>query len=282
MKMQMISQTRRRLKVPFAVAILIALALTGCSSTQKSAGKTLTTEGFTLTYIDKAQAGSEINELVLQHPLSISERQMVFHMVALSYENNSLLGKTGPVFTKEDIQKTKHLLTKALNKAHSQNILRFEVESEGGITEVELFASGGKLHWRFFEIQGVKHSLTRNQMTRYGTAWRMVLKKGQKFHATKTLLGAKQSTNWIEAKIDLPAPENLKTARPKSNDLNPGTAQSVPPASQSNLPQTVTPEKGGTDLEEKLQLLKRLHEKQLINQQDYEKRQKDLLDQYLR
>ena len=279
MTTQMISQTSRPLKVPFAVAILIALVLTGCTSTQKSAGKTLTTEDFTLTYIDKAQAGSKINELVLQHPLSISERQMVFHMVALSYENNSLLGKTGPVFTKEDIQKTKYLLTKALNTAHSQNIVRFEVESEGGTTEVELFASEGKLHWRFFEIQGVKHSLTRNQMARYGTAWRMVLKKGQKFHTTKTLLGAKQSTNWIEAKIDLPAPENLKMARPKRDTPNSGQSA---PLSQKNTPQTVAPEKGGSDLEEKLKLLKRLHEKQLINQQDYEKRQKDLLDQYLR
>lgn len=280
MKIQTLSKTSILFQATSAVAILIALALTGCSSTQKSAGKTLTTEDFTLTYIDKAQAGSEINELVLQHPLSISERQMVFHMVALSYEYNSLLGKTVPVFTKGDIQKSKHLLTKALNKAHSQNIVRFEVESEGGTTEVELFASGGKLHWRFFKIQGVKHSLTRNQMTRYGTAWRMVLKKGQKFHATKTLFGAKQSTNWIEAKIDLPAPENLKKARPESDSRNSGAVQS--PAPQTSSPTTAAPEKNTASLEEKLKLLKHLHEKQLINPQEYEKRQKDLLDQYLR
>ena len=267
--------------LPFAVAITIVLALAGCSSTHKSADKTLTMEDFTLTYSDKAQAGSEINELILQHPLTITERQMVFHMVALSYENHSLFGKATPVFTSEDIKKTKHLLTKTLNKAHSKNIVSFKVKSEGGTTQGELFASKGKLHWRFFEIQGVKYSLTRNQMARYGTAWRMVPGKGQKFHVSDKLLGTKQWTNWIEAIIDLPAPKNLKTARPESNSPNTGKGQSaLPPQTRST--KTAVPEKGATDLEGKLQLLKHLHEKQLIDQQEYETRRKDLLDQYLR
>ena len=259
------------LNIPFFVTIMIILVLAGCSSTQKSADKTLTTEDLTLTYIDKAQAGREINELILQHPLSISERQMVFHLVALSYENYSLLGKAGPIFTKEDIKKTKHLLTKALNKAHSQNIIRFEVESEGGTTKGELFASQGNLHWRFFEIQGVKYSLTRNQLAQYGTAWRMVPKKGQRFHTSDKFLGTKQWTNWIEAKIDLPAPENLKTARPKS----------ASPSSQPGPPKTTAPEKSTAGLEEKLKLLKHLHENQLIDQKEYERKRKDLLDQHL-
>jgi len=256
---------------------MIALILASCSSAHKSAGKTLTTEGFKLTFIDKAQAGSETGELILQHPLTITERQMVYHMVALTYENYSLLGKPSPVFTKDDINKTKRLLTKALNKAHSQNIVGFEVKSEDGTTRGELFASGGNLHWRFSEIQGVKHSLTRNQMTRYGTAWRMVPKSGQKVHVTDKLLGTKQWTNWIEAKIDLPAPANLKIA-PKR--LNPGTAQSKTP-SQPSRPQPTAPLKSTTDLEEKLKFLKHLHEKQLIDKREYEQKRKDLLDQYL-
>ena len=262
-------------------AIMTVLVLAGCSSTHKSAGKTLTTEDLKLTYTDKAQAGGEIKELILQHPLTITERQMVFHMVALTYENYSLLGEAGPVFTKDDIKKTKRLLTKALNKAHSQNIIGFELESEDGTTQGELFASKGNLHWRFFEIQGVKYSLTRNQMTRYGTAWRLVAKKGQKFHVTDKLLGAKQWANWIEAKINLPAPANLKIARPKKKRSNSGTAQSAPPSSQSSPPKATAPEKSTADLEEKLKFLKYLHENQLIDKREYEQKRKDLLDQYL-
>ena len=264
--------------IPFIVAIITALALAGCSSAQKSAGKKLTAEDFTLTYTDKAQAGAEIRELKLQHPLSITERQMVFHMVALTYENYSLLGKPGPIFTKDDINKAKRLLTKALTNAHSQNIIGFEVDSEDGTTKGELFASEGNLHWRFFQIRGIKYSLTRNQVARYGTAWKIIPKKGQKFHVTDKLLGAKQWTNWIEAKIDLPAPGNLRVKSKNKQRSNPGTAQSRPTSSR---PKSTAPQKSTTDLEEKLKFLKHLHENQLIDKREYEQKRKDLLDQYL-
>lgn len=270
MKKSIDSQTIRRLPILFSAATMVLLFFAGCSSTQKSAGKKLTAEDFSLAYIDKAQTSGEIGKFTLRHPLPISERQMVFHMVALTYENYSLLGKPGPVFTKDDIKKTKRLLTKALNKAHSQNIIGFEIESEGGTTKGELFASEENLHWRFFEIQGVKYSLTRNQMTRYGTAWRMVPKKGQKFHVTDKFLGAKEWTNWIEAKINLPAPGNLKLAPKKKKR-----------ATQPNPPKAVAPPKSTADLEEKLKFLKHLHENQLIDKQEYEQKRKDLLDQYL-
>lgn len=275
------SKTTGCLNIFYVVAIVIALILGGCTSTHKSAGKTLATEGFKLSFTDKAQTGAEIRELILQHPLSITERQMVYHMVALTYENYSLLGKPGPVFTKDDINKTKRLLTKALNKAHSQNIIGFEIKSEDGTTKGELFASQGILHWRFFEIQGVKYSLTRNQLARYGTAWKLVPKSGQKFHLTDKLLGAKQWTNWIEAKIDLPAPANLKISPKKKKRLNPGTARSTPPRSRSSRPKSAVPQKSATDLEEKLKFLKHLYENQLIDKQEYEQKRKDLLDQYL-
>jgi len=264
--------------IPFIVALVATLVFAGCGSTQKSAGKKLNAEGITLTYTDKAQAGAEIRELKLQHPLSITERQMVFHMVALTYENYSLLGKPGPIFTKDDINKAKRLLTKALTKAHSQNIIGFEVDSEDGTTKGELFASEGNLHWRFFQIRGIQYSLTRNQVARYGTAWKIVPKKGQKFHVTDKLLGAKQWTNWIEAKINLPAPGNLRMAPKNKQRSNPGTAQSRPPSSR---PKSTAPQKSTTDLEEKLKFLKHLHENQLIDKREYEQKRKDLLDQYL-
>ncbi|MCZ6512779.1 MAG: SHOCT domain-containing protein [Nitrospinae bacterium] len=263
------------------IGFLIVLVFAGCTSTHKSAGKQLNAKDFTLTYTDKAQAGRAISEITLDHPLTITERQMVFHLVALRYENYSLLSKVHPVFTKEDIQKMKRLLTKALNKAHAQNIIGFEVESERGTTQGELFASGGKLHWRLFEIRGVKYSLTHNQMARYGTAWRMVPRNGQKFHATEKLLGTKKWTNWIEAQIDLPAPANLKTARPDIQRAQSGGSPSEPPLAPMIPPKAATPQKNPADLEEKLKFLKHLYDKQLIDQPEYEKKRKDLLDQYL-
>ena len=323
------SKATRSLKTHCAVAVIIALALAGCNSTQKSANKKvlwtnkaervadkkvppadkkvlvtdkevigankevvetdkilmpadrkLIMKDFTLTYIDQEQADGKIDELILQHPLSITERQMVFHMVALSYENYSSPSKASPVFTKEDIKKTKRLLTKALNKAHPQNIIGFEVASEAGATQGQLFASRGVLHWRFFKIRGVWFSKTRNPMEQYGT-WRMVPRKGQRFHKSNKPRGTRQWTNWIEAKIDLPAPANLKISRPKTNPPNPGTAQTTPSPSQPSPAKTITPEKNVADLEEKLKFLKYLHENQLIDKREYEQKRKDLLNQYL-
>jgi hypothetical protein len=268
------------LKAGSILFVITLLAFAGCSSTHKSAGKKLTTEDLTLTYIDKAQAGGEIERLTLQHPLPISEQQMQFHMAALSYENLSLLGKAGPVFSKEDIQKTLRLLTKAINKAHPQNIIGFEVKSEDGATKGELFATHGNLHWRFFEIQGVKYSLTRNQMARYGTAWKMVPKKGQRLYVTDKFMGAKQWTNWIEAIIVQSIPSNLETARPKKGSTNNGSVSPLPPPSSSDALKAA-PKKDVADLEEKLRFLKHLRENQLIDQQEYEQKRKDLLDQYL-
>jgi len=255
------------------LVLLACLTFIGCSSTHPSAGKKLSAQDLTLSYTDKAQAGAEIGKLTLRHPLTISERQMVNHLLALRYEGLSLLSEPGPVFTQEDINKIKRLMTKALNHANPQNIIGFEVESEEGTTKGELFAANDKLHWRFFEIRGVKHSLTRNQMTRYGTAWRMIPGKGHKPHVTDQSLGHKQWTNWIEAEINLPAPANLKIAGPKKDRAAPGT--------QPSLPHTAAPKKDPAELEEKLKFLKHLHENQLIDQQEFEKKRKDLLDQYL-
>jgi hypothetical protein len=137
------------------------------------------------------------------------------------------------------------------------------------------------LHWRFSEIQGVKYSLTRNQLARYGNAWRLVPKKGQKYHSTDKLLGAKQWTNWIEAKINLSAPSNLRTGSKKKKRVSSGTIQSKPAAPQPSQPESIAPGKSTTELEEKLKFLKHLHEKQLIDKREYEQKRKDLLDQYL-
>ena len=263
------------------IGFLTVLVFAGCQSTHPSAGKKLTAQDFTLTYTDKAQAGGKTAELTLQHPLPITERQMLIHLMALRYESYSLLSNVRPVFTKEDIQKTKRLLTKALNKAHAQNIIGFEVESERGTTKGELFASNGNLHWRFFKIRGVKYSLTGSKLALHGTAWRMVPRKGQKYHVTEKILGTKQWTNWIEAPIDLPAPANLKTARPKKQRAQSGAAAFEPPLAPMMPPKAAAPQKNKADLEEKLKFLKHLYENQLIDQQEYEKKRKDLLDQYL-
>ena len=328
MNIHMPYKSTRFLNTPFAIAIIIALALAGCNSTQQStkkkvlwpnneevivdqkvvadnevseanlkerqvnkeeigtdkvlkrANKKLIRKDFTLTYINQEEADGGIDQFTLQHPLPITERQMIFHMVALSHATYSSSSKARPVFTTEDIKNTKRLLTKMLNKAHPQHIIGFEVASAGGSTLGQLFASKGVLHWRFFKIRGVWFSKTRNAVEQHGT-WRMKPRNGQRFHKSNKSKGTRQWTNWIEAKIDLPAPANLKTSRPKTNRPNPGTVQAAPSPSQASPPKTTAPQNDVVDLEEKLKFLKYLHENQLIDKREYEQKRQDLLNQYL-
>lgn len=323
----MSSKTTKLLKTSFVSAVVIALALAGCSSTQNTSKKKVLWPGneekvvdekitvkkktpvekgvvgankekmksdkvlmpavrklvlkdFTLTYIDKEQADGGIDALPLQHPLSIVEEQIGVHMAALTYKNYSKTDNARPVFSTEDIEKTKRLLTKALNKAHPHSIIGFEVVSKGGSTQGQLFANRGVLHWRFFKIRGVWFSKTRSQFEQYGT-WKMVPGNGQWFHKAGKPRGNLKWTNWIEANINLLAQENLKTSRSKTSPLNPGTAQTAPSPSQASPPKTTAPEKSPADLEEKLKFLKYLHENQLIDKREYEQKRKDLLNQYL-
>ena len=247
------------------VLVLWAGLSAGCSSTAIQGEKTLKAKDLTLSYLDKSRAGKHVNELTLQHPVAISEQEVFHHLVSLRYEGNALLSKKKSVFKKDDLQKIRHLLTRALHSVKPNHVVGFELDGSGGTTSGIVFASNGRLYWRFDEIRGAAYSLSGSQVTRYGTAWQLIPRKGQKLFVTKTLLGKKKWTNWIVAKLKLPGqPPKMKKGKGKNRS--------------QETPQNFSP---GT-LEEKLSFLKRLHEKNLIDDGEYQQKRKDLLDQYLK
>jgi hypothetical protein len=278
MQFHFFRNTYRVLSGTVLLFLVISLAL-GCSSTKRKGEKTLEMKDLTLSYRNKVDGGPDVASLKMAHPLKISERMVVQHLSRLHYENFALLGEAGPVFTRADIKRLKRLLTKALNNAKPQNIIIFEIESEEGTTVGQVFASKGNLHWRFEEIRGVKHSLTRNQLARYGTAWRLIPKKGQRYQVASQLLGSRPKTNWIIAKLNIAmATQSREKASVPQNAPQPPPDPPVDPAPASTP--SATP-KVDPDLEEKLKFLKRLYENELIDQREYQKKRQDLLDQYL-
>jgi len=275
-----ITPTRSALQpvwVSLVMALCIALAA-GCQKMHRSEGKVLNAEEFTLTYTDKARAGEEVAAMKLDHPFAIEQTQLARHMWNLKYQPHSLMGEINRVFTKKDVLKTKRLLAKALSKAHPQNIIGFKIDSETGTTVGTVFANKGKLYWKFEEIQGTRHNLTRNYAARYGTAWHLVPQKGQRMFVTGKMLGQKTWENWIIAEVN-PAPDQSTTknssgsTQTKKKTLatkqDPGTT-TQPPKS------TLNPE-----LEEKLRFLKNLRDQNLIGDEEYNLKRKELLDKYL-
>lgn len=277
--------TPTRIALTPALAVMtIALAFTltsGCQKTHRTEGKVLHAKEFTLTYTDKARSGEAVATMKLDHPFAIEPAQLARHMWTLKYKPHSLVGQVSRVFTKNDVIKTKRLLSKALSKAHSQNIIGFEIDSEKGTTVGTVFANNGKLYWKFEEIQGTRHNLTRNYAARYGTAWHLVPQTGQRMFISGKMLGQKTWENWIIAEVN-PSPVQsspkksagpVKT-KPKSGSTPP-MLQEAPPETQPEKP-TLNPE-----LEGKLRFLKNLRDQNLIGDEEYNLKRKELLDKHL-
>jgi len=240
---------------------LLALAA-GCQSAPE---RKLERDAFTLIYRDKSSAGSDVEKLTLDHPIAISQDEMKNHLLSLRYEESSLLGKKRYVFSTRDMPDFSPLLTKAVNRASRKNIVHFQVKSSKGLVEGDVFASENKLHWRFQSIQGMDFSNSSFPGYR-GAPWRLMPKEGQQLKVIPKLLGDRTQENWIMADISLP-----EKARRLVKETP--TANSAPP------PAATPPDRA--TLEKKLNALKQFRDKGLIDERDYQRKKKELLDSML-
>lgn len=249
--------------LPATAAWLLPFLVLGflTSACQSTPERKLEKEGFTLIYRNQSSAGSEIAEMRLDHPVKISEEELTNHLLSLRYEESSLLGKKRYVFSTRDMHEFSALLTKALNRASAKHIVHFSVESSKGIVEGDVFASGNKLHWRFHAVQGMEFSNSSFPGYR-GSPWRLLLRKGQKYQVTAKLLGDQTQENWIIADLTLPE---------KDRRLTQETPTARNPAPAAGAPERAT-------LEKKLKALKQFREKGLIDERDYQRKKKELLD----
>jgi hypothetical protein len=206
----------------------------------------------------------------------MSESDVRSHLEALMFEELSLFGKEKYVFLPEDIDRIARLLTKALKHVPSHKIIHYELETSLGTTKGDIFASKELIHWRFSSIKGMGFSL--RSYTGWGnTNWRMVPQSGQKYHATTNLMGSRAQENWVIANLapkkttKRPAQKNSRLSKNKTTD------PSRAPAIAANSPAKIS----DPALEEKLQFLKDLHDKNLVNEKEYDQKRKELLDAYL-
>ena len=248
-----------------------ALVASGCASTKE---KQLKTKGFTLSYKDKA--GSSISKIQLEHPLKLSEAEVRRHLKSLVFEELSLFGKKKPVFLPQNIDRIGRLLTKALQHAPNHKIIHYELETPRGATSGDVFASKKFIHWRFDSIKGMEFS-GRSYTSLGNVNWRMVPPSGQRHHALKKILGNQAQENWIFAGLHSSSKMGKK-ARQKNAGPSRNKASLRPPG---NTRETSPTKNSNPILEEKLELLKDLHEKELIDENEYDQKRKELLDNYL-
>jgi len=246
--------------------ILIPGFFQGCATIKE---KKLEKEGLTLIYRHKSQAGPAISKLKLNHPIKISEEEFTNHLYSLQYEELSLLGKKGYAISLTDLKDTTQILTKAVNRMTSENILVFELETARGRTIGEIFRTGNKLNFRFQAIKGSEFSSA--PFGGGGARWRMVPVSGQQFRVTKKLLGTSTQENWVVAQMTLP-----QTSR-RIRKMQRSKVSKAPTSSAPQKPPTGTTH----DLEKKLKFLKDIRKKDLIDDEEYERKRKELLDKFL-
>jgi hypothetical protein len=258
------------LQAGLIVFFLLPLLFAGCSAPEKRLEK----KRLTLVYRLQSGLESEIKELRLEHPIEISREQVMNHLLSLHYEELSLMGKGKYVFSPDDALEITPLVTKALNRIKANTILYYEVDTPHGTTAGSIFRAKGKIHWRFKIIKGSDFANSSFPGHR-GSTWRLVPRGGQSFRQINNLFGSRVQENWIVSGLDLPA-KSQRSLRSRSSQKS---SRDASPAPKRKRTESSSTDQG--ELEKRLQFLKGLRDKELIDDNEYERKRKELLDQFL-
>ncbi len=271
----------------FIALIGLVATLSACSTLKE---KEFKSDTLNLKYQDSSVLGSEAKSLPLDHPLEITEKAMREHLLSLVYEELHLLSKKKYLFSEEEADEVGRILTKALRRAAPSKVVQFTVKTKKGDTVGRLFASNKKLHWIFSRINGLRYSNNPNPSASYGrlmTNWKMIPQAGQFYHRHQKLLGKFTREDWIASHMRLPglARGGLKKKKSKS-----GSAAKTLPTKKSTVSkssgekesalETPAASQENPEFEEKLKFLKQLHDKKLIDDDEYEKKKKQLMDEF--
>ena len=205
---------------------------------------------------------SNLTHLKLNHPIQISQAEIINHMVALRSKGTFLGNKEEPVFSVSEIQTLAPILFKAFGGVSPEKIIRIQLKSVGGITSGDIFSFKKYLNWRFDSIRG-ETFLQKNNVRGWNIfSWEMMPKNGQLYFKSGT--DKRIQKNWIISKLKLPISGQGNMDNRRSFD----TLQKEP--SENNI---------NPKLEEKLEHLKYLYDKELINEEEYKNQQKKIFDE---
>ena len=204
---------------------------------------------------------SNIDRIKLNHPIRISETDITNHLISLSYKTSFLGSDRERVFSFLAIKKLAPILAKAFTKVVPGRFIRVEVIGNKGLTSFDIFAFKKYLNWRFDSIHG-EAFLKKNDVRDAAIfAWNLIPDNGQKYFKTRS--DKRIQKNWVIASLKLPI---IKSDQEKKIFTGLGT-------DSSSI-------KIDPKLEAKLEHLKYLHSKNLINDDEYKAQQKKLFDKH--
>jgi len=295
---------RARRRMPWQAVLLVVLAA-GCASPPRT---WVEKEDVAIGWEAKSTGGPELRDLRLAHPVDLTEAAVANQLRSLRYQPLQGVAPVQAVFVEAEVIRLAGPLSDALGHVSHLDLVHFRLRTATGPTVGEVFATQDHLHWRLEEIAGVAFAARTSGAEESRWDWRLVPGHGQSLFVPPTPLRDKTMANWVVADFSLPTAAVVPGARtapapapaapaPAAAHATPGAASpakpvaapaarnappsgpvAVPPPAAKKAPH---PEPSPTTLEEKLETLKRLRDKGLIDKDEYKARQQQLLDEYL-
>ena len=244
-----------------ATALLsLALSISACITFKEE--RTYSKNGLTVSYRSVNRFGKEIGNYSIKHPIKVSTQLVKNHLLALYHRKIDPPGKAKPIFTISEIDDLSPLIVKAFKKVKSNRYLHFKFQSPKGFTEGDVFASVDKIHWRLLKINGIVYSNDPLRLRK--PTWKLVRTRGQQFQKVQTAINQKSQKNWIIANLNLPELKH-RTRHPTVS-----TSSSATKNKAADL-----------ELRKKLKTLQGLFDEGLIDENEYRKMKRKIMDQHL-
>ena len=222
--------------------------------------------GVSLSYRSKLSGDFNTEKLKLNHPIKISREEIIHHLVSLRYKGTFLGDKEEPVFSPPEVQKLAPVLVRAFAGLTPEKIIHMKLKSADRVTSGDIFSFKNHLNWRFDSIHG-ETFLQRNDIRAWNVfAWKLMPQDGQRYFKSGAEKGKRIRENWIVSKLNLPV-----TGKGKPDH---GGVQDSYGGGGSSLEGNINPE-----LEKKLEHLKHLYDRDLINEEEYKAQQKKLFEE---
>ena len=204
---------------------------------------------------------SNIDKIKLNHPIRISQADITNHLISLSYKTSFLGSDRERIFSFLAIKKLASILIKAFAKVVPGRFIRVEVKGNKGLTSFDIFAFKKYLNWRFDSIHGEAFFKKNDVRDAEIFAWNLMPDNGQRYFKTRS--DKRIQKNWVIASLKLSI---IKSDQEKKIFTGLGADSSST--------------KIDPKLEAKLEHLKYLHSKKLINDDEYKAQQKKLFDKH--
>ena len=214
-----------------------------------------------ISYKPKVHEQLNVKKFKLNHPIKISKREIVNHLVSLRYKGLSMGNKEMGVFFPDEIKKLVPILVKAFAGVDSRKVVHIELKGKTGVTVGDAFSFRNYLSRHFESIHGETFFQKNNARGWSIFAWKLMPQKGQLYY--KSSENKRIHKNWLVTKLHLPVSKIKDRAINELSDIFEG-------GDLNN--------KMNQELERKLRNLKHLYDQGLIEEEEYKVQQKKLFE----